>query len=237
MRRILLTLAILIFTTQTAFAVNYPHTGYCTGNYVRLRDNPGTEDTEVLEGRVFEGNLLVVLDEVFVDGEKWYEIDYPFGEGTAWIFGKYVEIYEREFEETPKHIVPVFMQLFQDYGTIPEKAKVIFGKPKRDKKTKSYYEPAGRDLEFEDLEYPNLTLNYVEGRLRGIEITGRGSNLNFGKIRVGDSVEKLQEEFGEPHDKYDEVGEWDYEFAEGRLFEFFIRNGKIYKMSYGERMD
>ncbi|MBR0074307.1 MAG: hypothetical protein IJP96_00950 [Synergistaceae bacterium] len=60
--------------------------------------------------------------------------------------------------------------------------------------------------------------------------------MNFGKIRVGDSVEKLQEEFGNPHDKY-EVGEWDYEFAEGRLFEFFIRNGKIYKMSYGERMD
>ena len=96
MRRILLTLAILIFTTQTAFAVNYPHTGYCTGNYVRLRDNPGTEDTEVLEGRLFDGNLVILLDEVFVDGDKWYEIDYPFGEGTAWIFGKYIEIYEGE---------------------------------------------------------------------------------------------------------------------------------------------
>ena len=216
-----------------AFAVDYPHEGYCIGNYVRLRDNPGTEDTEVLEGRLFEGNLLIVLDEAYVDGEKWYEIEYPFGEGTAWVFGKYVEIYEGEVDTIPEY--KFIVQVYQHYGTMPEKAKVIFGKPKRDKKKKTYYEPAGQELEFETLEYPDMTLEYVSGRLRGVEITGRDSNLNFGKIRVGDSVEKLQENFGEPTGKFNE--EWDYEITEASVFEFYIRNGKIYKMMYGERMD
>ena len=232
-RIILLTLAILIFTTQTAFAVNYPHTGYCTGNYVRLRDNPGTEDTEVLEGRLFDGNLVILLDEVFVDGDKWYEIDYPFGEGTAWIFGKYIENYEGEIDNIPEY--RFILQVYQDFGTKPEKAKSIFGKPKKSSKRTFYWEPAGRNVEEETLEYPKLTLNYIDGRLQGVEITGKGSNLRFGKIRVGDDTSKLQEEFGEPAEKYD--NSWEYEIAGGLIFEFYIRNGEIYKMSYGERMD
>ena len=95
LKKILFVLAILILTFQSAFAVDFPAVGYCTGNSVRLRDNPGTEDTEIL-GRVDKGQRLILRDEVYIDSERWFEADNPFDEGTVWIFGKYVDVHEYE---------------------------------------------------------------------------------------------------------------------------------------------
>ena len=64
--------------------------GYCTGDYVRVREKPST-DAEIF-GRVHKGNKLTVVGNRSVNNQLWYEIENPFGDGTAWISASYVKI-------------------------------------------------------------------------------------------------------------------------------------------------
>ena len=67
--------------------------GYCTGDYVRVREKPFTS-AEIL-GRVHKGNRVEIVSDVNIYGQLWYEINNPFGNGTAYIAGNYVAIDEQ----------------------------------------------------------------------------------------------------------------------------------------------
>ena len=60
--------------------------GICTGDYVRVREEPNT-DSKIL-GRVHKGDELALINET--KNGNWYAIINPFGTGFAWISAKYV---------------------------------------------------------------------------------------------------------------------------------------------------
>lgn len=109
----------LLIFCGTAYAENFPDLGECTGNNVRLREEPDTESEIV--GKVNKGDVFVMLDAKKINGKKWYLIDHPTKKGSSWIFGKYVKkFHEVHYSKlTPTHILA--MQLRLDYGMTPEK--------------------------------------------------------------------------------------------------------------------
>lgn len=64
--------------------------GICTGNYVRVREEPNT-DSKIF-GRVHKGDKLALLYETKYGNQRWYEVVNPFGSGTAWISAQYVQV-------------------------------------------------------------------------------------------------------------------------------------------------
>ena len=106
--------------------VYYPTLGLVTGNNVRLRNNPGTEGTEIV-GMV-SALHLVVLGETSVEGDRWYEVEHPTAAGTAWIFGQYLQpVYEEGQQESIR--ARFLTNLSSTFGSITEKALLLFGKP------------------------------------------------------------------------------------------------------------
>lgn len=161
----------LLVLCGTAFAADYPEIGVCTGTRVRLREDPGTE------GRILglvedRRHVFVILGEAWVDGQKWYEIDHPTQEGSAYISGQYVRYgwyYGRPTGEE-------FVKVRQMFGIFPEKAQALLGK--------------GRKDEFGNLNYPGLVLRYDEEEmLSQVQVEKKGIRL-FG-IQVGDQLQKL----------------------------------------------
>ena len=70
----------------------YPLNGICTGDNVRLRSGPGT-DSRVIDRADTDDELTIVGEEKDDNGETWYRIENPSGEGRRlWISGRYVEI-------------------------------------------------------------------------------------------------------------------------------------------------
>ena len=63
--------------------------GYCKGDYVRVREKPNT-NAEIL-GRVHMGAKLKLIKRIGSNSQYWYEIENPFGNGTAFISGQYVK--------------------------------------------------------------------------------------------------------------------------------------------------
>ena len=164
-------LLMLVLFCGTAWAASYPELGACTGTNVRLREDPGTDGRIVgkIESR---RHVFVILDEAWVDGDKWYEIEHPTQEGTAFISGRYVNYGWYNGKPTGKE----FVKVRQMFGIYPEKAQALFGKAKRD--------------EFGNLNYSGLILRYDdEDMIQQVQIEKR--NYTLAGIRVGDSVNKL----------------------------------------------
>ncbi len=70
---------------------DFPAKGICTGDYVRLREEPNT--SSMVMGRLFKGDTVIVVSQSTVKGEVWYEIEDPedeYGETTVWVYGKYI---------------------------------------------------------------------------------------------------------------------------------------------------
>ena len=198
---------------------SYPDTGFCVGNSVRLREDPDTE-AEIV-GRLNEGDRVIVLGEASVDGEKWYSLDNPTQEGTAWAFGKYIDTYKGYETGTP--VYNLYIQILLNFGITPEKAKVLLGDP---------------DQELEDgpldiLEYPDLQLQYREKRLNRVEVWKSG--LAFGGFQVGDPASKLNDALGEPLSK--ENGTWHYEGDPRTVLLFEVENDEITRMTWEELID
>ena len=181
---------ILIFC-GTAYAEKFPDLGECTGNSVRLREEPDTE-SEII-GQVNKGDSFILLDVKKADGEKWYLIDHPTKKGSAWIFGKYVRKYYglKDSDYTPAHVI--CMQVILDYGITPEKARTLHGKP-----LEVLHDIYGN---FRGLKYDGFELSYNEekGYLSDVTVgfEDDGSRTgNFGEIKIGDDIKKLREIFG-----------------------------------------
>ena len=161
----------LVVLCGTAWGAVYPELGACTGTNVRLREDPGTDGRIV--GKVEDRrHVFVLLGEAWVDGQKWYEIELPTQEGTAYISARYVNYGWYYNKPTGKE----FVKVRQTFGIFPEKAEALFGKAKRDK--------------FGNLNYDGLILRYDdEDMLHQVQIEKRGYAL--AGIRVGDPLTKL----------------------------------------------
>ena len=79
-------------STSSTAKSNYidAYIGICTGNYVRVREEPNT-DAKIF-GRVHKGDKLALLYETKYGNQRWYEVVNPFGAGTAWISAQYVQV-------------------------------------------------------------------------------------------------------------------------------------------------
>ncbi|MBR2209563.1 MAG: SH3 domain-containing protein [Synergistaceae bacterium] len=79
-------------STSSTAKSNYidAYIGICTGNYVRVREEPNT-DAKIF-GRVHKGDKLALLYETKYGNQHWYEVVNPFGAGTARISAQYVQV-------------------------------------------------------------------------------------------------------------------------------------------------
>ncbi|MBQ3448545.1 MAG: SH3 domain-containing protein [Synergistaceae bacterium] len=229
MKRIILALMLVIMCSGTALSREYPAIGMCTANYVRYRDEPGT-DSNIL-GRIHEYNDVIVLGEKRHNGEKWYRIENPADEGEAWVSGKYIDIYE--FDNVPKSVYAVKVKMMQTFGINPEKARVLLGKPERTKTEKFYFEPANENLKGETLQYDGCELYYVEGSIRSIKVTN--SNYGFGDIYVGDSKQMVIDTMGKPESENEDS--LSYSVTDLESIEFTFSDDKIISMTFEHYMD
>ena len=201
---------------------SFPTLGRCTGNSVRLREDPSTE-SEIL-GKLNIGDDVVVIDKFVTDGDTWYEVDNPFDEGSAFMFGKYLEaVYLEEHQVNPLH--KLIMQLYVDYGITPEKALKISSKPKSRNR-----EIIGADsIERVNFDFGNYSLEYLGGSLTGVDVK-RGKK-SFGGIKIGSDADEIIEKFGEPNNSKEE-NIYNYQYGEMTFITFELKDNKVSHMNY-----
>ena len=138
--------------------------------------------------------LLAILDEARVNGKKWYKVEHPTQEGTAWIAGDYVRYGLYDGKPTGWE----FVKVRQTFGIYPEKARALFGAGK----TRDY----GGSLQ---IEYPDVTLVY-DTNSQGIfantlaNVSVKSKKFAFCGIRLNDRAEKLLK-LGMPKSELDEM--------------------------------
>jgi len=220
-------LSIFVLFSSSAFAdrapkfQSFPTLGRCTGTNVRLREDPSTE-SEIL-GKLNPENFVVVLDKFITNGDTWYEIDNPFDEGSAFVFGKYLEAcYLEEHQKKPLH--KLVMNLYLTFGMTSGKALMLSGRPKEQER-----ETIGSDkLERVNLKYNNFTLEYLDQTLTGVDVSG--GKKSFGEIKIGDDADEVIEAFGEPKNKEENL----YSYQEGEMtyITFEFQDNKVSHMNY-----
>ncbi|MBR2208514.1 MAG: SH3 domain-containing protein [Synergistaceae bacterium] len=225
-----LSICVLIFIFNSLSAVladpvpkfqSFPTLGRCTGNSVRLREDPSTE-SEIL-GRLNTGDCAVVLDKFVTDGNTWYEVDNPFDEGSAFMFGKYLEpVYLEEHQVNPLH--KLIMNLYLTFGITPEKAEKLSGKPKSKNR-----EVIGADsFERINMDYGNFSLEYLANSLTSVRV--QKGKKPFGDIKIGSDASELIEVFGEPNQKDENL--YSYQDGEMTFITFELKNQKVSSMGY-----
>ena len=202
----------LMILFDAAHGEQYPELGVCTGNNVRLRENPGTHGKVI--GRADSWTQFVIIDEAYADGQKWYEIAHPFKEGNAFISARFVNY---GWYHGNNGVIPTgkdFVDVRLAFGIYQEKARALFGE--------------GRKDEFGHLVYPGFTLRYDDDdavpTIHQAEITKRGYEL--AGVQVGDSIRKLLQ-LGMPESYITDLEEgeggpegWTYESASGESIFF-----------------
>ena len=91
------------------------------------------------------------------------------------------------------------------YGMNVEKAIALFGKPEKRTSRKSNYS----DYQKITLDWGTHNVSYIDGDLL-VVIQVKSGNTPFGNIRIGDSVEKLRRELGNPTFNNDDES-WGYQ--------------------------
>ncbi|MBQ8691893.1 MAG: SH3 domain-containing protein [Synergistaceae bacterium] len=217
-----------------AKANNYPALALCTGNSVRLRDNPGT-DSEIL-ARADRGDVLILLKSQNVNGDLWYAADNPVDQGTVWISGQFVDVYSENNNDNLVYKTAISVRT--DYGLKPEKARALHGEPNNVASDKFFSDPAGKEMQEDTLEYENLILRYVDNRLRHVEVFGTG--LAFGSLLVGQSGDDIITALGEPSSKADDNLSFTYKVSSNSNEEFLFEldeDGVITRMTWDDYID
>ena len=211
-------LVLVLASSSAAWAVQFPYIGMCQGNGVRLREDPG--DGEII-GKLNRGDVFVVIDETFVDGQRWFEIDHPTAKGTAFISGRYVapEYAGDENVDTAGCRMSAAIQMA--FGITPEKAHAIHGREKE------IADGPGEEV----LIYDNFRLYYSseddesDMRLHRVEVNN--GTMPFGEIQIGDTQEKLLEVLGnEISDPDENLEGWTCSTALGEEIFFGFGVGK-----------
>ena len=232
MKRITILAAVCsLFLAGTACgSIDYPTLGYCTGKNVRLRDNPGTHYTNVIS-KANNGDEFIVLGERRVNGDMWYAVDHPSGQGTLWIFGKYLDIYDADKFDSPAFRLA--MKIRQDYGLRPAKAREILGQPKRSQRERFFFDPAQKMITEETLSYEGLTLRYIDGSLQDVSVTKKGHA--FGRLKIGDTRQMVTAVLGSP--AQDEADMLSYEVSPVETFTFRFKDGELVAMTWEKALD
>lgn len=215
---------------QANMSEKYPTLGMCTGNGVRLRDNPWTNSNVI--GRANDMDILVLLGERKVNGDIWYAVDNPIDSGTVWISGQYIDTYKGDYSDTPAF--KMSLEVRMNYGIKPEKARALFGEPDKLIKDTFFFDTAGRELREDTYEYSGFTLRYVEDRLRHVEIFG--GDLKFGALSIGSTREELIKILGKPEENTD-AENITYEVSPIEEFLFELEDDAIVRMTWDEYMD
>ena len=214
---------------------NYPALGVCTGNYVRLRDNPGT-DSEVLAHRANRGDMLILLKGQTVNGDLWYAADNPVDEGTVWISGQFVDVYSENNNNNLAYKTAISVRM--SYGITPNKARALHGEPNNVTSDTFSADPAGKEMREDTFEYENLILRYVNNRLRHVEVYGAG--MPFGSLFVGNSGDDIITALGEPSSKADDNLSFTYKVSANSNEEFLFEldeDGIITRMTWDDYID
>ena len=205
MRKLLIGLiAISLFASTSEAAkskfTKFPGIGYCTGTYVRYREDPDT-DAEIL-GRLNDPDRVIVLGQTTNNGQLWYEIEDPEGDGTGFVFGKYIEpVYGKSEQETIAYEVVV--NILQNYGINKTKAKFYSG-------------PKGKT-------------QYTDNYLSFLEVSKKGNS--FGDISIGDSLGDLIDAMGEPDlNDRDEIIEYNVDVD--TVLRFILEDDEIVRMVF-----
>lgn len=230
MKRIIFALMLAVMIAGTAYSSEYPILGTCTANYVRYRDEPGT-DSEIL-GRIHDYQNVIVLGEKRHKGTKWYRIDNPLEEGEAWVSSQYIEVYVPE--GISKRLYAMKVKIMQNFGIRPEKTRVLLGKPNRVKKDKFYFEPSEKNLREETLNYNGCVLQYIEDSLSTVEVTNE--DYAFGDIHIGDSKQAVFDELGKPEGET-ESDSWLYMINDLEQINFEFKNDSLVRMSWEHYLD
>lgn len=183
--------------------VGFPAVGKCTGDYVRYRRDPGT-DGEAFPGRLNTGDRVIVQGQTKVEGQVWYEIDSPEDDGSAFVFGKYIEPYYSE-DDQREPVIKLITEILSYYGISEKRGKLY-----DDDNVKRTYRGA------QGLVY--------------VDVSGEGQM--FGEIAVGDEVGKVREVLGEPESE--SAREWEYRFDVDTLLIFRVKDGKVTRMIYDD---
>lgn len=220
---------LVLLVGSAAVAAEYPILAECTGDNVRLREDPSTEAKIV--GKLDNYDYVYVLDETSVNGETWYEVEHPVQKDTAWVFGKYINL---NFMEDITPLLRLSWQVELTFGTSLEKARLLFGKPQKENKTMTYIEGAGQKLPDVTLHWPTHTAQYLNNGLSMIKVT-KGT-MPFGSIRIGDPVSKVTDLLGKPGEDSEE-NQLSYEVAVVRYLTFTEKDGKVAAMEYSSWFD
>lgn len=217
MRKVIAVMCVLVLC-GTAQAMQYPELGVCTGDNVRLREDPGTSGRVI--GRADAGTQFIVLGEMYVDGQKWYEIDHPTKEGTAYIISRYVNGW---YNNGDIPLGEVCAEVRLKFGITPEKTRALFGKP----------ESVQGEDEFTRYKYPGLDVHFESGTLSYVEIRRKG--LPIHGIEYGDDARKLIS-LGMPEDEVADISSKDYENWDFDEDGPLGAEGWTYKNDAGEEM-
>ena len=231
MRLAVIFAAICFAFAGSAFgSIDYPTIGFCTGSNVRLRDNPGTNYTNVIS-KANNGDEFIVLGERRVNGDTWYAVDHPAGQGTLWIFGKYLELYNGDKFGSP--VFTMSMKIRQNYGLRPAKARELLGQPKRSQRERFFFDPAQKMLTEETLAYDGLTLRYIDGMLQEVSVTKKG--YAFGKLKVGESRQIVIDILGKAAQEDDHM--LSYEVSPVETLTFRCKDDEIVAMTWEKALD
>ena len=229
-RVIILAVAVcMLFSVSASGSMDYPTLGTCTGSNVRLRDNPGTNSNIIDKANKYD--TFIVIGERRVNGEMWYAVDHPKEQGTLWISGRYLDLYNADNFGTPAY--KMSMQIRQDYGLSPAKARELLGQPKRSQRERFFFDPAQKMISEETLAYDGLTLRYIDGRLQYVNVTRKGHA--FGELKIGDSRQLVIDFLGKPSQDEDDM--LSYEVSPVETLTFRCKDDEIVSMTWEQALD
>lgn len=219
--------ALLLWAGIAGAETEYPVLSQCTGEGVRLREDPSTEAKIV--GKV-DYETLYAVGETSVEGEVWYEVLHPTQTGTAWIYGKFLDV------NYFKNITPaqrLTWKIALTFGCNEARARSLFGRPQKEKRTMTFIEGAGEKLPDVTLTYPTHTAQYVDDILKNVTVA-KGT-MPFGPFRIGDPASGLADLMGEPGDTSE--GQWSYELGPVEYLTFKVKDDRIAAMEYSSWFD
>lgn len=196
----------MVVLCGSAWGMDFPAIGSCSGHNIRLREFPGPKGK--IAGYVNTGTELVLLGDVTVGDQKWFKVDHPLRKGNVWIPAEYILHTDSVPEE-------MFVRVRLMLGINQSKTRAIFGRPS--------------NFSVNMLEYPGIRLWYDAVSLQRAEISRRGFPL--GGVNIGDNPEALAA-LGMPEDWEKEHDSWTLKGAGGEEMTFTFGENGVESMSW-----
>ena len=172
----------------------FPAMGSCTGNSVRIREQPNL-NSEIL-ARLNEFDKAIVLGSRVMGGKKWYEVELPRGEGTGWVAAEYlIPFYDDEFDGS-EGLMNLLTRINQDFGITPDKARLLFTGDNVKFSVTNKSKDKDSNYTVTVMTHENYTAQYINDNLNCAAVfKGR---MKFGDIKIGDTPDKIIKILGKP---------------------------------------